>query len=51
LQDGPDLAVTDNGNHIVDIFLQSPLEDASQVAKELLETPGVLEHGLFIGVI
>jgi len=50
LQDGPDLAVTDNGNHIVDIFLQSPLEDASQVAKELLETPGVLEHGLFIGV-
>lgn len=50
LPDGPDLAVTDNGNHIVDVFLNGALEDASWVARELLETPGVLEHGLFIGV-
>ena len=49
-QDGPDLALTDNGNYIVDVFFSSPLvEDPSQVARELLETPGVSELSLYGG--
>lgn len=45
--DGTNIAVTDNGNYIVDLFFSSPLLDAEQAAKELLNTAGVLEHGIF----
>lgn len=48
--DGPDVAVTDNGNYIVDLFFPSALADPQKAAQELTNTPGVLEHGLFIGV-
>ena len=38
---------TDNGNLIVDLFLQKPLVDVSRAADDLSRTSGVVEHGLF----
>ena len=40
--------ITDNGNHILDASF-GEIEDPPFVAKSLSETPGVVEHGLFIG--
>ena len=48
--DGPEIAVTDNGNYIVDLFFNAPLLDAELAAKELINTAGVLEHGIFTGM-
>jgi ribose 5-phosphate isomerase A len=48
--DGAEIAVTDNGNYIVDLFFTAPLADAALAAKELLNTAGVLEHGIFTGM-
>lgn len=51
--DGPNIAVTDNGNYIVDLhFAQDGpgISDAAQAAKELKATVGVVEHGLFCGM-
>jgi ribose 5-phosphate isomerase A len=45
--DGENIAVTDSGNYIVDLFFTSPLKDAKLAAMELTNTPGVLEHGIF----
>jgi len=45
--DDASLFVTDNGNLIVDLFLNAPLESVAETAAELSRTPGVLEHGLF----
>ncbi len=41
--------VTDNGNHILDASFGKIANPAS-VARSLSETPGVVEHGLFIGL-
>lgn len=46
--DGPDLAITDNGNYIVDLHFDLPIMDASQANRELQGIVGVVEHGLFI---
>ena len=40
--------VTDNGNHILDASF-GRIDDPASVARSLSETPGVVEHGLFIG--
>lgn len=48
--DGPEPAVTDNGNYIVDLFFTTPLLDAALAARELINTAGVLEHGIFTGM-
>ena len=48
--DGEEVAVTDNGNYIVDLHMASPLPDAALAAKEILEVVGVVEHGLFVGL-
>lgn len=40
--------ITDNGNYILDASF-GEIEDPPFVAKTLNETPGVVEHGLFIG--
>lgn len=44
--DGADVAVTDNGNFIVDVFFENPIADAQKLANELDKVPGVVEHGL-----
>ncbi len=41
--------VTDNGNHILDASF-GRIADPPAIARALSETPGVVEHGLFIGV-
>ena len=45
--DGDKIAVTDNGNYIVDLFFESPIKDAKQAAIDLKSTVGVVEHGIF----
>ncbi|MCC6629227.1 MAG: ribose-5-phosphate isomerase RpiA [Chloroflexi bacterium] len=43
------LAVTDNGNQIVDCRT-GPIADPVALDRELLALPGVVDHGLFIGL-
>lgn len=45
--DGDNIAVTDNGNYIVDLFFTTPIKDAKQAAIELKKTVGVVDHGIF----
>lgn len=47
--DGPNIAVTDNGNYIVDLFFTAPIKDVAAAAKELKATVGVVDHGIFAG--
>ena len=48
--DGDNIAVTDNGNYIVDLFFKSAIADAPRAAEELKNTVGVVDHGLFCGM-
>ena len=41
--------VTDNGNYIADLW-HTDLADASSVADTLASLPGVVDHGLFLGL-
>ncbi|RYH25292.1 ribose 5-phosphate isomerase A [archaeon] len=47
-KDGDNIAITDNGNYIVDLYFTAPIRDVQQAAKELKNTVGVVEHGLFV---
>lgn len=48
--DGDEIAVTDNGNYIVDLHFEEPIKDPAKMAAELKNTVGVVEHGLFCGM-
>lgn len=48
--DGPNIAVTDNGNYIVDLFFTDLIKDVAAAAKELKSTVGVVDHGIFAGM-
>ena len=48
ISDGEMIAVTDNGNYIVDIYFDRPIQDATSIAKELESVTGVVTHGLFL---
>jgi len=48
--DGEEIAVTDNGNYIVDLKFKEPIKDAAAAAEQLISTVGVVEHGFFIGM-
>jgi ribose 5-phosphate isomerase A len=48
--DGDEIAVTDNGNYIVDLFFKEPIADPPKAAEELKNTCGVVDHGLFCGM-
>ena len=48
--DGENIAVTDNGNYIVDLHFTEPIKDAPKMAAEIKNTVGVVEHGLFCGM-
>ena len=41
--------VTDNGNFVLDCHLSPPV-DVHALAREVSSTPGVVEHGLFLGM-
>lgn len=49
-QDGDEIAVTDNGNYIVDLHFDEPIQDAAKAAQEIKNTVGVVDHGLFCGM-
>lgn len=42
--------VSDNGNHILLLAFEDGIPDAAALAAELKAIPGVLEHGLFVGI-
>lgn len=48
--DGDEIAVTDNGNYIVDLHFKEPIKDVNAAAAELKNTVGVVDHGLFVGM-
>jgi ribose 5-phosphate isomerase A len=48
--DGDEIAVTDNGNYIVDLHFEEPIKDAVKMAEEIKNTVGVVDHGLFCGM-
>eukprot|EP00873_Tetraselmis_striata_P018978 jgi/Tetstr1/439242/TSEL_027684.t1 len=48
--DGDEIAVTDNGNYIVDLFFETPIADPVKAAEELKSLCGVVDHGLFCGM-
>lgn len=45
--DGDEIAVTDNGNYIVDLHFEEPIKDARAMAKDIKAVCGVVDHGLF----
>lgn len=48
--EGENIAITDNGNYIADLYFEKPLLDMTRLAHELLSTVGVVEHGIFVGM-
>lgn len=42
--------VTDNGNLVVDLTFPGPIADVHALAASLKQVPGVVEHGLFLGL-
>jgi ribose 5-phosphate isomerase A len=48
--DGENIAVTDNGNYILDLFFTDNITDVSLAAKEIKATVGVVDHGIFAGM-
>ena len=50
VNDGDEIAVTDNGNYIVDLHFTETIKDAPKMAEELKNTVGVVDHGLFCGM-
>ena len=48
--DGDEIAITDNGNYIVDLHFTEPITDPSTMASELKNVCGVVDHGLFCGM-
>jgi ribose 5-phosphate isomerase A len=44
------LAVTDNGNYLVRCWFENGISDAAGLARCLAERPGIVEHGLFLGM-
>jgi len=48
--DGDEIAITDNGNYIVDLHFNEAIKDAPRMANEIKSTVGVVDHGLFCGL-
>ena len=46
---GSDPLITDEGNYILDLHMQN-IPDAAALARALSSIPGVVEHGLFLGM-
>ncbi|KAG2301758.1 hypothetical protein Bca52824_030409 [Brassica carinata] len=47
---GEEAFVTDNGNYIVDMYLEKDMGDLNEVSDAILRLPGVVEHGMFLGM-
>lgn len=46
-KDGEEIAITDNGNYIVDLHFDEPIKDARKMASDIKAVVGVVDHGLF----
>jgi ribose 5-phosphate isomerase A len=46
--DGFEKVVTENGNHVVDLFFDRPIADAKRLVEELEGVRGVVAHGLVL---
>ncbi|KAL6969914.1 putative ribose-5-phosphate isomerase 2 [Sarracenia purpurea var. burkii] len=42
--------VTDNRNYIIDLYFKQDIGDLKAASDEILRLPGVVEHGMFIGM-
>ncbi|KAL3631386.1 Ribose-5-phosphate isomerase B (Phosphoriboisomerase B) (LACB) (RPIB) [Castilleja foliolosa] len=42
--------VTDNGNYIIDLYFEKDIGDLNEASDAILRLPGVVEHGMFIGL-
>lgn len=42
--------VTDNGNYIIDLYFDRDIGDLNQASDAILRLPGIVEHGMFIGL-
>jgi len=49
-REGEDIAVTDNGNYIVDLHFAETIENVPTFATELKSLCGVVDHGIFSGM-
>lgn len=47
---GEAAAVTDNGNYVVDLYLERDMGDLEAASEKILRLPGVVEHGMFLGI-
>ena len=48
--DGDEIAVTDNGNYIVDLHFTEAIKNAPKMAADLKALCGVVDHGIFTGM-
>jgi ribose 5-phosphate isomerase A len=48
--DGDEIAVTDNGNYIVDLHFKEKIKNVPQMASDLKSLCGVVDHGIFCGM-
>jgi ribose 5-phosphate isomerase A len=42
--------VTDNGNYIIDCYFVAGIDNPIDLSNELLARPGILDHGMFLGM-
>jgi ribose 5-phosphate isomerase A len=50
LEDNDAPTVTDNGNYLVRRWFPEGIQDAPALARQLADRPGIVEHGLFLGM-
>ncbi|KAI3467010.1 hypothetical protein Pfo_023673 [Paulownia fortunei] len=48
--DGGKAYVTDNGNYIIDLYFEKDIGDLNEASDAILRLPGIVEHGMFIGL-
>lgn len=48
--DGDEIAVTDNGNYIVDLHFEATVKNVPKMAADLKALCGVVDHGIFSGM-
>jgi ribose 5-phosphate isomerase A len=50
LEDNGEIVISDNGNYLVKCYFENGIPDAYQLSDQLARRPGILEHGLFLGM-
>jgi ribose 5-phosphate isomerase A len=50
LEENGDPVITDNGNYLVRCWFSQGISDPNILARKLADRPGIVEHGLFLGM-